>query len=542
MNNNILNNNFANPRLAITAVLLLASLLGFWTLTETPLNNHECLVSVSAREMLESNDWILPTFNGEPRLQKTPLMYWLVAVTAAITGQVNEFSARTPSVLLAILSVVAILYFVRQWLDLRIACLSAAVWASTLGYMKYAQCTRPEMAMCSFITIAMLSFYSATNTQGKKRSVICILVFWLSFSLAMLAKGPAPLVLIFPPLFCYFLFMRKWKHYKKTMPIIGTIIFLAIFLPWPIMVLSRISEGGAFWKREFIDRFFGEYAAGHKPIWYYAGVIFSFSIPFSALVPYALISPFYKIWDRKRPIMWYLWLWVVVQILVMTISGGKRQHYILSAFPAFSILAGIMLNDMIFELKAFKAREVKTFFIAHIIAIIANSAALVYWAVMIKHDFVTPSIHISLMAITIITLVAYLFSAGKKYIAITTLFTGYCAIIMVVQIYFIAPLSYNNHSREFSKEIGHTVPASDKLVAFNDVSARTIQYAGRSIPEIFDIEQIYERYENGEWIIATGGSYDDLIRDGRFNVVFEHEKAERKGLEDVAGALLHKQN
>ena len=59
-----------------------AIVAAFWTLSDGALNNHECLVSVTAREMLETGDWVLPRFNGEVRLQKTPLCYWLVASVA----------------------------------------------------------------------------------------------------------------------------------------------------------------------------------------------------------------------------------------------------------------------------------------------------------------------------------------------------------------------------------------------------------------------------------------------------------------------------
>ena len=31
----------------------------------------------TAREMGVNNDWVLPYFNGEPRLNKPPLNYWL---------------------------------------------------------------------------------------------------------------------------------------------------------------------------------------------------------------------------------------------------------------------------------------------------------------------------------------------------------------------------------------------------------------------------------------------------------------------------------
>jgi len=523
----------------IIACLAFAVVIASWTLSAGALNNHECLVSVTAREMLQTGDWILPRFNGEIRLQKTPLCYWLVASAAKLTGRVDEFSSRLPSVFFAIISVIAILYFVSQQLGIGIAAMSAAVWISTLAFVRHSHSARPEMVLCSLITISMLSFYSAMQTQSKRRRILYMLVFWLAFAFAMLAKGPAPLALVLPPLFVYFIVFKQWKRLKDTLPTVGAILFLLIVLPWPIMVAARAPEGWAFWKREFIDRFMGDYAAGHKPIWYYLPLVFLFAAPFSALVPYVIAAPFYSIWQKKRPVMWYLWLWFVVQIVVMTISGGKRQHYILPAFGAFSILAGICLYDMIFELKIFKPKEVKTLFIGHVITAVAASAGLLYWVFTKMPSFTWPAVHIVMILVIAVAIVIFLFLQKRKVTATVFLFAGYCSVLLATYVYFFNPLDYNNPSRSFSTEIGKIVPADDRLIAFNYLSARTIQYAGRSIAELNDIEMIRRKYDSGAWIIATGDDYQDMLKAGGFETVFYRRMAERHGQKDVEGGLFH---
>jgi len=529
-----------NKSLLVFAVTVYSIIITFWMLSEGPLNNHECLVSVTAREMLANDNWVIPTFNGEVRLQKTPLSYWLVASVAKITGSVNEFSARLPSASLAILSAAAILYFTAQWLEFLIAILSAVVWISTLAFIGYSHNGRPEMVLCTFVAISMLSFYSAMKTPSRRRQISYMLIFWLSFSLAMLAKGPVPLVLIAPPIFFYFAVFKQWNKLKFTLPIIGTILFLLIVLPWPIMVAAKVPNSWPFWKREFVDRFMGDYASGRKPFWYYLPIMLLFAAPFSAFVPHAIIAPFYHVWERKRPVMWYLWLWFVLQILVMSISGGKRQHYILPAMPAFSILAAICLHDMIFEQKAFKPKQVRNFFICHIIVIVAAAVGLLYWAFTKEKIFLLPSIHIAMMIFIILGLVIFLAQQNHKIVATVLLFAGYCAIVMVAFIYFIIPLDYNSSSRVFSLKIGKIVPPGENLIAYNSVSARTIHYTGRIIPEIADFAELYKRYENGQWIIATGNSYKNLIKDGRFNIVFYKQVAERNGSNNIEGALFHK--
>lgn len=528
--------------LLIIAVLAYAAVVAFLMLSAISLDNHECLVSVTAREMLANNNWIVPTFNGEVRLQKTPLNYWLVCFASKITGSVDEFTTRLPSAIFGVLSAAAILFFTSQWLGLPIAAMSTAIWVSTLAFSRYSHNGRPEMTLCASVAVAMMSFYSAMESKTRRQQIIYMLVFWFSFAIGMLAKGPTPLVLVLPPIFCYFLIFKKWNKIKLTLPIIGAILFLVIVVPWPAAVLIKITHSGAFWKREFIDRFMGEYASGHKPFWYYLGIMFVFTAPFSAFVPYIIAAPFYPVWEKKRPVMWYLWLWFVVQVVVMSICGGKRQHYILSVFPAFSILAGICLSDMIFEQKVFKLKQVKVFFACHIIVLAALAAGLLYWTFTRAEAFIGPSICISLMFAIIVAAVVILFVRKHNIVATVLLFAGYYAVLAAIFIYFLIPLSPDIPLKNFSLKIGRIVPAGEKLIAYHYVAARTINYVGRTIPKISDLEEVYKRYEQGEWVIASDDDYEKLVKDGRFNMVYYCPMIERHGPKDVPAALFHKSN
>src|SRR5947209_18849679 len=60
--------------------------------------------TVAALEMLESGNWIVPTFNNVLRVDKPALLYWLQAGAYHVFG-VTEFAARLPSALAALLTV-----------------------------------------------------------------------------------------------------------------------------------------------------------------------------------------------------------------------------------------------------------------------------------------------------------------------------------------------------------------------------------------------------------------------------------------------------
>src|SRR3954447_20256036 len=55
-----------------------------------------------ARNMLESGDWTTARLDGVPYLEKSPLIYWTMAVSYRIFG-VHDWSARLPLALLVVL-------------------------------------------------------------------------------------------------------------------------------------------------------------------------------------------------------------------------------------------------------------------------------------------------------------------------------------------------------------------------------------------------------------------------------------------------------
>ena len=135
-----------NKVIILLCVLLLAAMTASWVASSVAMENHECLVSVTAREILVNKDWVMPTCNAIPRLEKTPLCYWLVAGLSKMTGEIDELTARLPSIIFAVLSVGAIIYFVNRWLRFRTAIISALVWATSFSYIKYAHSARPAGA------------------------------------------------------------------------------------------------------------------------------------------------------------------------------------------------------------------------------------------------------------------------------------------------------------------------------------------------------------------------------------------------------------
>ncbi len=93
-----------NPSAYVWAGLFIAaSVVAFWSLLPGPtLNNHECLVAQTSREMLDRGDWVVPYFSGMPRLQKSPLAYWSVATISDTLHRFSDPIVRLPSAIYAV--------------------------------------------------------------------------------------------------------------------------------------------------------------------------------------------------------------------------------------------------------------------------------------------------------------------------------------------------------------------------------------------------------------------------------------------------------
>jgi len=526
--------------LLICCVMLVSVVTAGWTLSEKALSNHECLVSVTAREMLQNGDWVRPTFNGLPRLQKTPLSYWLVAGLAKITGTVDEFTARFPSFIFAVLSTAAVLYYTGQWLGFRAASLSALVWATSLGYVRYSHNARPEIPLTFFISLCLLSFYSAITATTRKKQVVQMLIFWISFGLANLAKGPAPLPLVLLPILFYLAIFRQWRAVPKLLPILGSIIFLAIVLPWPLAIAHKMNWDLRLWKLEFVDRFLGKYAPGDKPWYYYLPGMFQFIAPWSGFLPFALAAPFYKVWGKKQQPMQMLWLWFVVNLVFLTICGGKRQHYIMPLMPATAILIGVLIDDIIFRNEAFDKKQTRGFLQWHVIILTAAVLFAPVYVARKNPELLQPTIIFCAAVAVIIAGVAVLFTARKPLGACSVLFAGYCVLVILFYVGFVNPLDDSKLSRDFSRKIASIVGPVDKVYAFKYVSGRSVYYFGRPIPEISDESLIVQYYEDGNYILATTNYIDKLLQLGEFNRIYYRERAENRKQKIAPGALFHK--
>ena len=532
-------------KLVIFGTLLLSAILASWTLSAVPLDDHEGFVSVTAREMLQSGNWIMPMFNGQPRLQKTPLSYWFVASIASVTGKVDEFESRLPSEVFAFLSAGAVLYFVNRWLSLRIALIATAVWATSIGYVHWSHSARPEMGMVFFVTLCLLSFYSGITSEDRGTRVIFMFVFWVSFALGNLAKGPAPVIYVGLPVALYIAINKRWREIPKLLPVWGVIILLIIVLPWPLAAAYKVNWDVMIWKREFFDRLFGEYAAGQFPWYYYFGMIFKYTAPWCIFLPIALIALFYKSWGQKRPVMQFLWLWFVADFVFLTLSGGKRQHYLLPLIPAMSILTAILIDEMAFVRQMFTPKYAANILLGHVLFFVGASIAVPVYFAKAKLPGLSSAtvwlyvISFSVILIAMTIIVAVLFIKRRSGAACVVLFCGITVLMAHNYTGLSNIISPDRPVKEFAIKVAKMVPTTDRMVSYRAVPANFIHYFGRTVEKVQDQTELNKLYQRNYWVVSFGKDMDALLSAGQYKLVYMDTKAKKRGKNISAGGLFH---
>ncbi len=509
---------------AILATLILSGVCSFWFLGDRTLDPHECFVSVTAREMLHSGDWIWPTFNGQSRLQKTPLCYWLVAGASKITGRVDEFTARLPCALSAVLSAALMIFFLRRSLGVRSAIICSAVWATSLGCIRYARNARPEMAMTFFVLVCFLSFYEAINSKRRNASVIYSLIFWISLGFGNLAKGPAPLPIVLLPLGAYIIIFRRFRAVRRIMPITGLAICLAISLPWFLAVAARLDWNLTLWKKEFFDRFFGEYARGDYPWYYYFGVIWKYIAPWVAFLPFAVFTPFNPGWGNRQKDIFYFWIIFVVGFFFLTIDAGKRQHYILPYIPMVCVLIGVLIEDMVYGFRTCSHGSARGMLVWHICTITVFAVAAAIYFVFIKKTQTTAVVVLSSLAIFCSVVTGGLFYARLKAAGLAGVFVSVTAMFIAGYYFYAEQTDESRYMKEFALKVKSEIPNEAGLVCFGELPQVFVHYYGKVVPQITDRRQIDAEYSAGSWVLVSFGDIEALVNDGGMNVIIRKDK------------------
>ncbi len=331
---------------AALAALLLFSCLGSFPLTD----RDEGEYATSASEMIRSGDYVVPTMNGRPYLEKPILFFWVLSGSFKILGE-NELSARMPSALTAFVLIISMFYLLdSSFCQGRLAQVSGLVLLSSPLFLLLARACLTDMLLTLFVWLSMILFFQFLE-KGKPAGLWGL--SWLFLSLGFLTKGPVAVAMCLPVYAFYSAFKRDFSWIRTGRLLAAAGIFMLVNLPWYLAMYERLGRSfiETFFITENLERF-GRTLLGHGggPFFYIAVLMVGLS-PFSMFLPSiikrdclllkkALGNSVLKGEDRLLLFCFLSTAWI---FCLLTAAATKQINYILPLVPFLSISIGSML-------------------------------------------------------------------------------------------------------------------------------------------------------------------------------------------------------
>ena len=300
-----------------------------------------------ARDMAETGDWVTPRLYGKPWFEKPPLLYWGAALCFKLFG-VSEAAARLPSAISALLATLAL-----AWLALRLYGAETARWLllllpTTVGMIGFSHAAATDMPFSGMLTIAMVAAADVVGLTRNENTPILPRTPWLALvlfgfflGLAVLAKGPAAIILCGGAVFFWALFTRCWRDAFRLLHPVAIATFCLTALPWYILCARRNPD---FLRIFLVEHNFKRYLTPEfqhiQPFWFYGPVLVL------ALLPWTVSS---VIFLRDAVHSWKAsgWLnspslffasWGLFPAVFFSLSQSKLPGYILPTIPPLGLL------------------------------------------------------------------------------------------------------------------------------------------------------------------------------------------------------------
>jgi 4-amino-4-deoxy-L-arabinose transferase-like glycosyltransferase len=334
---------FINKYPHLSLLLLTLPLLLFSSGSDSLMAHDEGSYALQARWILESNNWLAPQNWGIPNYDRTIGIQWLIALSYQLFG-ISEFSARLPSIIACVLSVLLTYEIGKILINKRVGWLAAVILCLMGIWISESRLAHQNIALvCVELTgiWALLRAEELTlKDQVKNKNKI---IYWgilagTTIGLGFMLKGfmiALPVVAIAP-----YLFLRNHEHHHLYNPgiYLGLVIGGIPVAAW--LTLSCLKYGLSPLQELFGKLLF----LSSTDTWNPGPLYYFWNIPANTF-PWTFFSLIGGLFVWKLPIfrnsyrLNSILAYPVILFVLLTCFRTRTNYYPLQLMPFMAILA-----------------------------------------------------------------------------------------------------------------------------------------------------------------------------------------------------------
>jgi 4-amino-4-deoxy-L-arabinose transferase-like glycosyltransferase len=345
---------------SLTIVLLVAAAIYLTCIISPPslMDDVDGVHGAIPRTMLTSGDWVTARIDGVSYLEKSPLIYWLIAIAYKIFG-VHDWAARIPVALSAIGLAWLTAAFGKWAFGKRAGFYAGLVMATCIGVWLFTRILLPDVMLTFTIALAMWAFLRALDEE-EKHPQLWAYVLAASLGAGLLLKSLVAVVFPIAAAVLFLLFTGRlfsWATWKRLHPFSGMAIMLLVAAPWHILATLRnppyfawtlqSSSGhyhGFLWfyfvneqLLRFLNRRFPRDYNTVPRLWFWL-FHFVWLFPWSVYLPAIVKLPFKPV-DRAGRTRLLAICWTGFMLVFFTFST-TQEYYSMPCYPALALLIG----------------------------------------------------------------------------------------------------------------------------------------------------------------------------------------------------------
>jgi 4-amino-4-deoxy-L-arabinose transferase-like glycosyltransferase len=334
------------------AVLLFAGAVYLGCILSPPslMDDVDAVQAQIARTMLTSGDWVTARLDGVAYLEKSPLIYWTIAVSYRIFG-VHDWAARIPVALSAMGLCWLTAAFGIWAFGRRAGFYAGLIVATCVGLFLFTRVLIPDVMLTLTVALAMWAFLRALD-DDEPHPRLWAFVLAASLGVGLLLKSTVAVLFPIAAGAIYLFLTRQLfaaKTWRRLRPFSGLLIVLLIAAPWHVLATLRNPPYFSF----SLHSAPGEY---HGFLWFYflnlryprdyntVPRVYFWLFHLVWLFPWSVYFPAvaklsFKPIDRAGRTRLLALCWTGFMLLFFTFST-TQEYYTMPCYPALALLLG----------------------------------------------------------------------------------------------------------------------------------------------------------------------------------------------------------